>query len=109
MCGLTVWHDDQIALGYLFPTDWKWHAHDIRGGLYVETWCTIVINAFQVGLGVWGGLLLGLGIKRILTGHKYFFGCFSLGLTFCGFAYFLPMMAQPFFQMLADRMPYLMK
>jgi hypothetical protein len=108
LCGSVAFHSGEFVLSYLFPTDGHWHARDPAGSLYVETWCTIFINACQVGFGFWGAVLFAIGFKRVLTAHKYFFGCFSLGLTFCGFAWYLPMMSQPIFQMLVDRMPYLM-
>jgi hypothetical protein len=97
----------EIVLANLFPTDGSWHAYDAGGKLYVETWSTILVNSLQIAFAVWGTILFALGIKRLLSSHKYFFGCFSLGLTFCGFAWFLPMMSQPILQMLVDRLPFL--
>jgi hypothetical protein len=97
----------ELIVSFLFPTDGSWHAQDPDGHLYVETWSTILINSMQVGFGGWGMILMAMGMKRLVSSHKYFFGCFSLGLTFCGFAWYLPIMSQPILQMLVDRMPFL--
>ena len=108
LCTLKVWHAGDWSLAYLAPLDGHWHSRDIAGNFYVESWATILINAIQFGLGLWGFILLAQALKRILTLNRFFFGCLSVGLTFCGFAYYLPGMTQPLIQMLVDRMPFLM-
>lgn len=106
--GLASYHNDAFVLSYLIPTDGHWHARDISGNLYAETWSTIIVNALQLAFCSWGCVLFTLGLKRLFMAHKFFVGCLSTGLAFMTFGYFLPSMAQPILQMLADRMPFLM-
>lgn len=107
MCCQLAYHNGQIDLMSLYPADLHWHTCDAAGNFYVDTWSTVLVNSFRVALGIWGAWLLVLGAKRVLTAHKYFFGCFSLGLTFCCFAWALPLMSQPLLQVLVDKMPFL--
>lgn len=97
----------QFDLNIILPSGGVWHARDPQGALYIETWGTILVNAMQVGFGLWGAVLIFLGSYRAFTAHKFVFGCFSLGIAFVGFALVLPSWTQILLNMIVERCPML--
>lgn len=97
----------QFDLSFIFPPSGQWQARDHFGGLYLETWANIIVNAWQTGLIIWASVLLFLGLYRLMTSHKHVFACFYLGLFFLGFAHFLPGWVELFLRMLIQKCPAL--
>ena len=89
-----------------FPVG-TWHPSDPAGGLYVETWASILVDALQAGFGLWGAILIFSGVYRAVTTRKAFISCFSLGGAFMGFTYFLPTWAPMLLKMIVDHYPFL--
>lgn len=97
----------QFDISLLLPMGGSWQSHDHTGGLYVETWSTIVVDGLQAGLALWASVLIFLGVYRAVTAHKYVFACFYLGCAFFGFAYVLPNWTQILMNMLIEKCPLL--
>ncbi len=93
----------------LLPLDGSWHSFDPAGGLYLETWGSILANSLQAGFIVWGGVLLFLGVWRAFNKHKYVFACFSIGISFVGFAMVLPSWTEILLKMLIEKCPFLVQ
>jgi len=86
-----------------------WHGHDPSGGVYMETWASILVDSLQAGYALWGAALIFLGVYRIVTAHKYVFACFYLGIAFFGFVLVLPGWTQTLLNMLIDKCPLLVQ
>ncbi|MBX9690453.1 MAG: hypothetical protein K2X27_27305 [Candidatus Obscuribacterales bacterium] len=86
-----------------------WHAHNPSGGLYMETWGTILVDSLQAGFGLWGAVLIFLGLYRVFSAHKYVFACFYLGIAFLGFVLVLPNWTQILLGMLVEKCPLLVQ
>ncbi|CAM6002449.1 unnamed protein product [Sphagnum balticum] len=86
-----------------------WHGHDANGGLYMETWASILADSLQAGYALWGAALIFLGVFRIVTEHKYVFACFWLGIMFIGLVVALPGWIQILLNMLIDKCPILVQ
>ncbi len=96
-----------FELSLLIPPGGVWKGHDPSGGLYMETWGTLLVNGLQAGFGLWGGILIFLGVFRACTAHKFVFACFYLGIAFIGFALMLPNWTQILLNMLIEKCPAL--
>ncbi len=106
--GITVFRNGQVQAAYLVPMPLgTWQVHDPAGGLYVETWATILVDSLQAGFGLWGVILLITGVWRAITTHKAFISCFSLGGAFLGFTYFLPSWAPVLLKLVVEHYPVL--
>ncbi len=99
----------QYDLSLLIPLTGRWQGHDPAGGLYMETWSTILVDSLQTGFAIWAAVLILLGVFRIFTSHKYVFACFYLGIAFFGFALGLPNWTQVLLNMLIERCPLLVQ
>ena len=97
-----------FELSNLIPSG-AWQGHDPTGVLYMETWSTILVDALQAGFGLWGAVLIFLGVFRACTAHKFVFGCFSIGIAFIGFVLVLPSWTQTLLGMIIERCPILVK
>lgn len=86
-----------------------WQGHDPSGVLYMETWSTVLVDAMQAGFGLWGGILIFLGVYRAASSHQFVFGCFSLGIAFIGFVLVLPGWTQTLLGMIIERCPFLVQ
>lgn len=98
-----------FELSMLIPLGGIWQGHDPAGGLYLETWGSILVNSLQAGFGLWGAVLIFLGVFRVFTSHKYVFACFYLGIAFLGFALVLPNWTQILLGMLIEKCPILVQ
>jgi hypothetical protein len=96
-------------LSSIMPAGGTWQSHDPAGGLYLETWSTILVNCLQAGFALWGAILLFLGLFRVFSNHKYVFACFYLGCAFLGFALVLPNWTQTLLNMLIEKCPLLVQ
>ena len=106
--GVFSYKDGVFDLSCIVPVPLgTWHSHDPAGGLYIETWATILVDSMQAGFGIWGVVLILSGLYRAVTTQKAFISCFSLGGAFLGFAWFLPSWARPLLKMVADHYPFL--
>jgi hypothetical protein len=101
-------HDGNFDVNFVAPTN-GWQSHDPAGGLYLDTWKAIVSDALQVGFGLWGGVLVCLGLYRLAREFKFAPACFSLGAAFIGMAVLLPSLMQPLIGFLVERYPFLVK
>jgi hypothetical protein len=104
----TATRSGQFDFNLLIPSG-GWHGIDPYGGLYLNTWGNILVNALQAGFCVWGGFLFFLGVYRVFTSHKYVFACFSLATAFFGFAFFLPNWTEVLLRMLIEKCPILVQ
>ena len=113
LAAMASWKHGQFDTTGVLPSglipDGRWTAHDPAGGLYVETWATILVNSMQAGFGLWGAVLIVIGFFRIFTAHKYVFACFSLGAAFIGFAFVLPSMTQALLKIAVEHYPLLVQ
>lgn len=109
LSGMAICPDgSRVVIGNVVPMG-DWHPLNPSGQLYVEVWSTILVNANQIAFGLWGGVLLLMGVKRLVTGNKYVFGCFFLGIAFIGIACALPSCVQAILQIVVQKFPALMQ
>lgn len=98
----------QADINNLLPMG-NWHPRNPGGAAYIELWATILVNASQISFGIWGGILLLTGVKRLITSNKFVFGCLFLGMCFIGIAVALPSCVQPLLQIAVNQYPVLMQ
>ncbi|MBY0547783.1 MAG: hypothetical protein K2W95_10845 [Candidatus Obscuribacterales bacterium] len=106
LSGLATCPQGQFDLINLMPTG-NWISRTPAGGLYIELWATILVNAYQFAFFLWGIVLFGMLIKRILTSNKYIYGCLFLSIMFIGIALALPSCVQSLLQIVIERYPNL--
>lgn len=107
LSGLAACPQGQFDLTNLMPAGSTWISRTPAGGLYIELWATILVNAYQFAFFLWGIILFGMLIKRILTSNKYIFGCLFLAIMFVGIALALPSCVQSLLQIVIERYPNL--
>ncbi len=98
----------QLEFGNLIPLG-PWHSRNPLGLPYLEIWSNILVNSSQIAFGLWGGILICMGIKRLLSANKFVFGCFFMAITFIGIAAALPSCVQSLLQIAIERYPVLMQ
>lgn len=106
LSGMAACPQGQFGLNNLMPVG-NWISRTPAGGLYLELWATILVNGYQFAFFLWGLVLFGMVIKRILTNNKYIFGCLFMSITFIGIALALPSCVQSLLQIVTERYPNL--
>jgi len=102
----TAYRGGQFDLSVVMPAG-GWHPRDPYGTLYVETWATILVDGLQAGFGLWGAVLIFLGVYKLVSVPKFLFTYFSLGGAFVAFAFFLPSWTVPLLKLACQHYPFL--
>lgn len=110
LAALAAYKNGVLDAAYLVPLPFgTWQTHDPGGGLFIETWATIAVNALQFGFGIWGAVLIFTGVYRAATTRKAFMFCLTLGAAFLAFTYFLPIWTPPALKFATDQYPFLVQ
>lgn len=106
LMGVSLWHGGNATIENIVPLG-GWHSRNAYGELYADIWANNWVMAFQTGFTCWGLVLMGIALRRVVTGNKYFVSCISMGLGFLAMAFFLPACVEPFLRMIVEKMPFL--
>jgi len=107
LAAVYCFHNGQFDTKFVIPPAGEFKARDPAGGLYVDTWMAIAADAVQVGFGLWGGILVLMGLYKILFARRFVLTAFTLGGAFLGMTYFLPFWTPSLLKWLIEKYPIL--
>ena len=100
-------HDGQFDTKFVIPPAGEFKPRDPAGGLYADTWMAIFADAVQASFGLWGGILVLIGIYKILFARRFVLTAFTLGGAFLGMTYFVPYWTPTLLKWLLEKYPVL--
>lgn len=106
MAAMVVWRGDTLVPALLLPLN-GWVARNPDNVLYAEVWANILANALQIAFAFWAGILILLGLGRLIFARKFVRTCFTLGVAFTIMAVAAPPLTAFFFNWLIRKYPLL--
>ncbi len=100
-------HDGQFDTKFVIPPGGDFKPRDPAGGLYVKTWMDIAADSLQAGFGLWGVVLVLMGLYKALFARRFVLTAFTLGGAFLGMTYFIPFWTPPLLKWLMEKYPIL--
>lgn len=107
LAAVYCFHNGQFDTKFVIPPAGEFKPRDPGGGLYVDTWMAIAADAAQVGFGLWGGILVLMGIYKLFSARRFVLTAFTLGGAFLGMTYFIPFWTPTLLKWLVEKYPML--